>query len=81
LSSTKNLTPIEAIAETDIKGFLKSQKENAIIKIVDDVKKSTTDRTDKLYLDNLHREWSEQKLKILNSLVGPEEKMTDCAKI
>jgi hypothetical protein len=47
LSSTKNLTPIEAIAETDIKGFLKSQKENAIIKIVDDVKKFTTDRTDK----------------------------------
>jgi nuclear pore complex protein Nup93 len=79
LSSAKKLTPIEAIAETDIKGFLKSQRENAIMKIIDDVKKSTTDKTDKLYLDNLHREWDEQKLKILNALVGPEEEMTDFA--
>ena len=73
LSSAKKLTPIESIAETDIKGFLKSERENTIIKIIEDIRKSTIDRADKQYLDGLHREWDDQKFKILNALVGPGE--------
>lgn len=77
LSSTKKLTPIESIAETDIKGFLKSERENAIIRIIDDIRKSTIERADKLSFDNLQLEWEDEKNKILNALVGPEEDITD----
>lgn len=73
LSSAKKLTPIESIAETDIKGFLKSERENTIVKIIDDIRKSTIERADKQYLDGLHREWGDQKAKILNALIGPGE--------
>ncbi|XP_054164411.1 nuclear pore complex protein Nup93-like [Oppia nitens] len=77
LSASKKLTPIEAIAETDIKGFLKSERENAIIKIIEDIRKSTIEKADKLYMESLQREWEEEKHKILNALVGPEEDITD----
>ena len=77
LSSTKKLAPIESIAETDIKSFLKSERENAIIRIVDDIRKSTVERADKLFTEGLQREWDEEKFKILNALVGPEEDIID----
>lgn len=77
LSSSKKLTPIATIAETDIKGFLRTERENAIIRVIQEVNKSTIERTDLLHLDNVHKQWEEQKFKILNALVGPEEELSD----
>jgi hypothetical protein len=77
LSAVKKLTPIETIADTDIKGFLRNERENAIMKIINDVKTVTIETADKLYLNNLQHEWDEEKVKILNALVGPDEHISD----
>jgi len=74
-SGAKKATPVETIIESDTQSFLKSERENAILSIVDEVKKSTLESVEKLYWSNVESEWESEKLRILNALVGtsPDE--------
>lgn len=73
LSSFKKTVQIEAESDSDIKGFLKKEYENAIIKNIDTVRTSTIEDSDKFYSSYIQKEWEDQKNKILNALVGPDE--------
>lgn len=70
-SNARKATPVETITESDTQGFLKNERESAILSIVEEVKKSAFDAADKNYWDRLERDWEDEKLKILNALVGP----------
>lgn len=62
-----------AAADSDIKGFLKKEYEDAIMKNIETVRTSTIEASDAFYLNFIQKEWEDQKTRILNALVGPDE--------
>lgn len=75
LSATKTFEPIEPIRITDIEGFLKNERENAILSVIEESKKSTSERADKLFWNNLEFEWEDEKQRILNALSGSTQEI------
>ncbi|KAF7493076.1 Nuclear pore complex protein Nup93 [Sarcoptes scabiei] len=73
LNQIKKPIQIEIETDSDIKGFLKKEYENAIVKNIENVRNSTIELSDKLYLNYIKKEWNDQKTHILNTLVGPDE--------
>ena len=72
LSERKSLSPVHTDTpvteyDLDVQSFLKIERERAILSVIDDVKKSTLEKIDQLYWQNLERDWTEEKNKILNS--------------
>eukprot|EP00111_Clytia_hemisphaerica_P020577 TCONS_00060599-protein len=70
LNTTKTFEPIEPVIETDIHGFLKNERENAILATIEETKRRTFEESEKLFMDSLEDEWEREKQKILNSLLG-----------
>ncbi|XP_035209055.1 nuclear pore complex protein Nup93-like isoform X2 [Stegodyphus dumicola] len=77
LSTARTFEPIEPIRETDIQGFLKNERENAMLSVIEKSKKSTFEKADNVFWETLESEWEQEKLKILNSLVGPSYELLD----
>ncbi|KAI1285383.1 Nuclear pore complex protein Nup93 [Halotydeus destructor] len=77
LSSSKRTAQIETVTEADTQGFLKNERENAILKIVEDVKNATIGAVEKLYWERIGNDWEEEKLRILNSLVPESDRQGD----
>lgn len=72
LSDRKSLSPVHTDSpvteyDLDVQSFLKYERERAILSVIDDVKKSTLEKIDLLYWQNLEKDWTEEKNKILNS--------------
>ncbi|XP_076352512.1 nuclear pore complex protein Nup93-like [Tachypleus tridentatus] len=77
LSTGKTFEPIEPIRETDIQGFLRNERENAILSVIEESKKATFERADRLYWESLENEWEQEKQRILNALVGSSQEVID----
>ena len=80
-SKTKKVAPGQIISETDIKGFLRNERENAIINIIDEVSQLVIQSTDRYFWDNLDKDWENEKMKILNSLVGHDDSQMEQSKL
>jgi len=70
LNTTKTFEPIDPVVETDIHGFLKNERENAILATIEESKRRTFEESEKLFWESLEDEWEREKQKILNSLLG-----------
>lgn len=70
LNATKTFEPIEPVIETDIHGFLKNERENAILATIEETKRRTFEESEKLFWESMEDEWEREKQKILNSLLG-----------
>lgn len=70
LNTRRTFEPIEPINETDIAGFLKNEKENAILTVIEDSKRHTFDTVEKMFWERLEDDWEHEKQRILNSLLG-----------
>ena len=57
-------------ADLDIQTFLKKERETAIMSVIEEVKRSTIERIDELYWENLEREWQQKKQGIMTDLSG-----------
>ncbi|XP_054706353.1 nuclear pore complex protein Nup93-like [Uloborus diversus] len=77
LSTSRTFEPIEPIRETDIQGFLKNERENAMLSVIEESKLSTFERADKVFWETLESEWEQEKQKILTALVGPSHELLD----
>ncbi|XP_055926335.1 nuclear pore complex protein Nup93-like [Argiope bruennichi] len=77
LTTARTFEPIEPIRETDIQGFLKNERENAMLSVIEESKKATFERSDKIFWETLESEWEQEKMKILNALVGPSQELLD----
>ena len=51
----------------NLQSFLRSEREKAILSIVEHVKKSTIEKTEQMFNENLEKDWEQEKLRILNS--------------
>lgn len=77
LSTTKTFEPLEPIRDTDIQGFLRNERENAILAAIEEAKKNTFDEAERNHWKCMENEWEQQKLKILNSLLGSDRDSFD----
>lgn len=77
LSTAKTFEPLEPIRDTDIQGFLRNERENAILAAIEEAKKNTFDEAERNHWKSMVDEWEQQKLKILNSLLGSGQDSID----
>lgn len=77
LSVAKTFEPLEPVRETDIQGFLRNERENAILSVIEESRKSTFEQIEKLHWESLECEWENEKQKILNALLGSGQDLVD----
>lgn len=69
-TTTRSLEFLEPVADTDIHGFLKNERENAILSVIEETKKNSFAMVDKLHWETMFNDWEVEKQKILQSLLG-----------
>lgn len=77
LSAAKTFEPLEPVRDTDIQGFLKNERENALLAAIEQARKRTFEETERRHWECLENEWEREKQKILNALVGSGQGMVD----
>lgn len=77
LSIAKTFEPLEPVRDTDIQGFLKNERENAILSIIEESRKNTFDRIDRLHWESIEAEWETEKQRVLNTLLGSAQETLD----
>lgn len=58
------------LRETDIQGFLKNERESAILQIFEEIKTVSKEQVEKQYWHTVLRDWEKEKLELLNSISG-----------
>lgn len=70
LNATKTFESLEPVGATDIQGFLKNERENAILSAIESSKKQTFAKAEKIFWQQMTDDWETEKQKILNSLLS-----------
>ncbi|CAG9807920.1 unnamed protein product [Chironomus riparius] len=81
LSARKTFETLDPVYDTDIHSFLKNEKENAILSIIQDVNKSSIENSQAQKWDHIMNEWNMEKVKLMNALVGPSQNWIDFRKL
>ncbi|XP_069113478.1 nuclear pore complex protein Nup93-like [Argopecten irradians] len=77
LSVAKSYEPLEPISDTDIEGFLRNERENALLAIIEQTRRNTFEETERRHWECMENEWEREKQKILNSMRGPGQDTFD----
>lgn len=80
LSTRKTFEPLDPIADTDIQGFLRNEKENAILSVIEEVHKSSYQSAQNQKWEHLISDWKLEKVKLMNALIGPSQNWIDIRK-
>ncbi|XP_076028767.1 nuclear pore complex protein Nup93-like [Oratosquilla oratoria] len=67
ISAVRTLEPLEPVADTDIEGFLRNERENAIITAIEETKKATHDQVHKLHWEQQKSHWEQMKQDLLSA--------------
>ncbi|KAL8622106.1 hypothetical protein ACOMHN_056591 [Nucella lapillus] len=70
LKATTTFEPLEPVRDTDIQGFLKNERENALLSVIEQTRKHTFSEVERHQWDSMQNEWEREKHKILNTLLG-----------
>ncbi|ALC46618.1 CG11092 [Drosophila busckii] len=82
LSSGKTFEPLEiAGAETDVCTFLKNERENAILSVIEDTNRNISDSVNKQKWGHLTNSWNEEKTRLLDALIGPSQNFIDLQRL
>jgi len=73
LNASKKLSSIESSKVHDIHGFLRNERENAVLSAIEEVKKRTFELVDNSCWAKIEKDWEDQKQTILNALVGEDK--------
>ncbi|XP_020602897.1 nuclear pore complex protein Nup93-like [Orbicella faveolata] len=77
LDTAKTFEPLEPVRETDIQGFLRNERENAILAAIEEARKNTFNQAERHQWSCMENEWEKEKEKILNSLLGAGQETLD----
>ncbi|GAB6021639.1 Nucleoporin nup93, variant 2 [Chamberlinius hualienensis] len=77
LTATKALGPLEPLVETNVEGFLRNERENIILSLIEESRATAFARESKMYWEKMENDWDQQKLKILNSFVGSSHDISE----
>ena len=70
IQNTNIITETEKIQPTDIPAFLKAEREEAILSLLEETKKETVESVTARHWDAVAREWERNKAKILSAVAG-----------
>lgn len=73
--SNQSTQPV--LQETDIQGFLKNERENAILQVVDEIKTVSKEQVENQYWHTVTKEWDREKLELLNSISASTQEGND----
>lgn len=76
-SALTNQSTQPALGETDIQGFLKSEREKALLQVIDEIKTVSEDQVEKNYWNTVMKNWGKEKLELLNSISGSTYEAAD----
>ncbi|OQR72059.1 hypothetical protein BIW11_10615 [Tropilaelaps mercedesae] len=68
LSTARSFGPLESIQPTDIDGFLRNERQNALTSAIIEHSKNTHDEVETFILRAQQERWEEQKRKVLSSI-------------
>ena len=57
----------------DLQNFLKNERENAVLSVIEEVKKSTFELVDNNYWEYMTKDWNEYKSKLLNAFAYADD--------
>ncbi|CAK1602830.1 unnamed protein product [Parnassius mnemosyne] len=77
LSSKRTFEPLQPIADSDVESFLKNERENAILSLIDEVNKNSLQTTEDQKWEHMLSEWNKEKLKLMNAMIGPSQNWLD----
>lgn len=80
LSARKTFEPLEPIADTDVQGFLRNEKETAILSVIEEVHKNSYISAQNQKWDHILSDWKQEKIKLMNALIGPSQNWMDIRK-
>ncbi|GBP06032.1 Nuclear pore complex protein Nup93-1 [Eumeta japonica] len=81
LSSKRTFEPLQPIADSDVESFLKNEKENAILSLIDEVNKNSLQTTEDQKWEHMLSDWNREKIKLMNAMIGPSQNWLDLKKI
>ncbi|KAG6798255.1 nuclear pore complex protein Nup93 [Apis mellifera caucasica] len=77
LSARRTFEPLDPIADTDIVSYLKNEKENAILSIIEQVHKDTFELTRIQQMEHMLGEWKQMRFEIMNAMTAPSGELVD----
>ncbi|XP_064640294.1 nuclear pore complex protein Nup93-like [Lineus longissimus] len=77
LGAVKTFEPLEPVRDTDIQGFLRNERENALLAVIEQTRKNTFEQTSCHHWARQEDEWEREKQRILNALVGTGQETMD----
>lgn len=69
--------PPEPIRDTDVAGFLRNERENALLSVIEETRKDTFESAEKQHWEAVSSEWEADKQRILGALAGTEASASD----
>lgn len=76
-SALSNQSTQPVLRETDIQGFLKNERENAILQVVEEIKSISKEQVEKQYWHTVMKNWDKEKLELLNSISASTQEGND----
>ncbi|XP_030378637.1 nuclear pore complex protein Nup93-1 [Scaptodrosophila lebanonensis] len=64
---------LDPIYDIDVCNYLKNERENAMLTVMEESKRSVFEAVEKQKWRNIYREWGEEKQRLLHTLVGPDQ--------
>ncbi|XP_003707755.2 nuclear pore complex protein Nup93 [Megachile rotundata] len=77
LSARRTFEPLDPIADTDIVSYLRNEKENAILSIIEQVHKDTFELTRVQQMEHMLGEWKQMRFEIINAMTTPSGELVD----
>ncbi|KAG7207484.1 hypothetical protein KM043_009116 [Ampulex compressa] len=77
LSTRRTFEPLDPIADTDIVSYLRNEKENAILSIIEQVHKDTFELTRVQQMEHMLGEWKQMRFEIINAMTAPSGELVD----
>uniref|UniRef100_A0A8C6RVA8 Nuclear pore complex protein Nup93 n=1 Tax=Nannospalax galili TaxID=1026970 RepID=A0A8C6RVA8_NANGA len=73
LSAATTFEPLEPVKDTDIQGFLKNEKDNALLSAIEESRKRTFAMAEEYHRESMLVEWEQVKQRILHTLLASGE--------
>ncbi|KAH8244940.1 hypothetical protein KR032_002993 [Drosophila birchii] len=73
LSARNFLEPLDPIQDTDVKGYLKNERENAILSVIEETNRNVYTSVERQKWRSVYSDWGNMKESLLNALVGPTQ--------
>ncbi|XP_001607183.1 nuclear pore complex protein Nup93 [Nasonia vitripennis] len=77
LSTRRTFEPLDPIADTDIVSYLRNEKENAILSIIEQVHRDTFELNRVQQLEHTLGEWKQMRFEIMNAMTAPSGELVD----